>query len=79
MPTLLPQQECLHPSKRIVMDTTDDADGADGIFSARARPDHSGSCSTFTRKRDLDAQRPEDRLRPPQSTGERARVFCPSA
>jgi len=27
--------------------------------------------------RDLDAQRPEERLRPPQSTGEHSRIFCP--
>ena len=31
----------------------------------------------FTRERDLDAQRAEERLRPPQSTGERPRIFCP--
>jgi signal transduction histidine kinase len=39
--------------------STDDADGADGIFACA----HSGSAPAFTRKRDLNAQRPEVRLR----------------
>jgi len=59
------------------MGSTDDADGADGIFSTRAHPDHSRPCPAFTRERDLDAQRPEERLRPSQQTGERPRIFCP--
>jgi hypothetical protein len=57
--------------------STDDADGTDGIFGTRAHPDHSRSGAAFTRERDLDAQRPEKRLCPPQSTGERPRIFCP--
>jgi hypothetical protein len=44
---------------------TDDADGADGIFSARAHPDHSRPQPAFTGERDLDAQCAEERLRPP--------------
>jgi len=39
--------------------------------------DHSCPRAVFTGKRDLDAQRPEKRLRPPQSTGEHAWIFCP--
>jgi len=34
------------------------------FFSACAHPDHSRPCAAFTGKRDLDAQRPEERLRP---------------
>ena len=41
--------------------------------------DHSRPCLAFTRERDFDAQSPEERLRSPQSTGERPRVFCPCA
>jgi hypothetical protein len=54
----------------------DDADGADGIFGACAHPDHSGPHPAFARERDLGAQRPQERLRPPQSTGERPRISC---
>jgi hypothetical protein len=31
----------------------------------------------FPPKRDLDAQHSQERLRPSQPAGERARVFCP--
>jgi hypothetical protein len=64
------------------MASTDDVDGTegtDGIFSIRAHPDHSRACQGFTRERDLDAQRPEERLRPPQSTGERPRAVLAAA
>src|SRR5580692_6049773 len=44
---------------------TDDADGADGIFSARIHPDHSRPQPAFTGERVLDAQCAEERLRPP--------------
>jgi hypothetical protein len=54
----------------------DATDGADGMFGTRAHTDHSRSCSAFARERDLDAQRPQERLRPPQSTGERPRISC---
>jgi hypothetical protein len=56
---------------------TDDADGADGIFCARAHPDHPRPHSAFTREGNLDPERPQERLRPPQPAGERPRVFCP--
>src|SRR5512132_778953 len=56
---------------------TDDADGADGVFSIRAHPDDPRPCAAFPGKRDLDAQRPEEGLRPPQSTGKGPRIFCP--
>ena len=59
-------------------DVTDDADGTDGAFNSGAHPNHPRPCSAFARERDLDAQRPQERLRPPQSTGERPRVFRPS-
>ena len=58
--------------------STDHADGTDGVFSTRAHPDHSRARAAFPGKRDLDAQRPEKGLCPPQSTGERSRIFCPS-
>jgi hypothetical protein len=63
-------------SRSITATSTDDADGADGIFSTRAHPDHSRPCPAFSSERDLDAQRREKRLRPPQSTGERPRIFA---
>src|SRR5271166_1710996 len=77
--TLSSLLEWLDRPRPIIVARTDDADDADGIFSTRARahPDHSGACPAFTRERDLDAQRPQERLRPPQSTGERPRIFCP--
>src|SRR5262245_11723721 len=46
----------------------DAADGADGMFGTR-HADHSRSCSAFAREGNLDAQRPQERLRPPQSAG----------
>jgi hypothetical protein len=45
------------------------------VFSALVlTPDHSRPCPGFTSERDLDAQRPEERLRPPQLTGEHPRI-----
>jgi hypothetical protein len=40
--------------------------------------DHSRSCSAFARECNLDAYRPQERLRPPQSAGERSRRFWPT-
>jgi hypothetical protein len=58
--------------------TAGSTDGADVIFSTtRAHLDHSGPCAAFTRECDLDAQRPEGCLRPPQPTSQRPRIFCP--
>jgi hypothetical protein len=57
--------------------STGDADGTDGVFRIRAHPNHSCPGAAFTRERYLDAQRPPERLRPPQPTGERSRIFCP--
>jgi len=59
-------------------DAIDDADGIDRAFKSGAHPDHPCPCSAFTRERDLDAQRPQERLRPPQSTGERPWRFWPT-
>jgi hypothetical protein len=53
-------------------------DGADGMFGTRAHADHSRSCSAFARECHLDAQRPQECLRPPQSAGERSRRFWPT-
>src|SRR5262245_27843255 len=58
--------------------STDDADATDGVFGTRAQPDHSRPCTTFPEKCDLDAQRPEKRLRAPQPTGQRSRRFWPT-
>jgi len=57
--------------------STDDADGTDAIFSARAHPDHSCPCAAFPGKRDLDPNGPQESLRPPQPAGKRPRVFGP--
>ena len=56
----------------------DAADGADGIFECRANPDDPAAGAAFTTERDVDAQRPQERLRPAQAAGERARVFGPA-
>jgi hypothetical protein len=72
-----PREDGLIASSSITAGSTDDADGADAIFRTCAHPDHSRHLTTFTGKRDLDAQRPEKRLCAPQSTGERAQIFCP--
>jgi hypothetical protein len=58
-----PGKDGLIASRPITAGSTDDADGADGIFSTRAHPDHSRPCPAFTSERDLDAQRPQERLR----------------
>src|SRR5262245_35645610 len=71
------REDGLIASRSITAGSTDGADGADAIFGTCAQPDHSRPRTTFTGKRDLDPQRPEKRLRPPQSTGEHARIFCP--
>jgi hypothetical protein len=72
-----PSKASLIAVRAIAAGGTDDADGADGVFSARAHPDHSGPQPAFTRERDLDSKRSQERLRPPQSAGERPRIFCP--
>jgi hypothetical protein len=50
--------------------STDGADSTDATFRVRAYPDHSGPQPAFTRERDLDTQRPQERLRAPQAPGE---------
>ena len=59
-------------------DSTDHADGTDGVFGTRAHPNRSRPCTAFRGKRDLDAQRPEERLRPPQSPTDFLSMVCPS-
>jgi hypothetical protein len=54
----------LIPSRPIAVGSTDDADGADAIFSLPAYFDHSGPGSTFPRERDFDSDTAEERLRP---------------
>ena len=56
----------------------DAADGADGIFDRRAHPDYSLSGSAFTTEDNIDAERTQDWLGPPQSAGERSRASWPS-
>src|SRR5438034_8947593 len=56
----------------------DAADGADGMFDKRAHVDHSRSCSALARECNLDAQGPQERLRPPKPAGERSRCFWPT-
>ena len=55
----------------------DDTDGTDGAFGTPVHSNRSRPCPAFAGERDLDAQGPEKRLRPPQSPGERSRIFCP--
>src|ERR1700730_17036585 len=73
-----PSEDVLIPSRPIMADVTDGADGTDGAFNSGAHPNHPRPCSAFTRERDLNPQRPEERLCPPQSTGERPRRFWPT-
>ena len=56
----------------------DAADGADGTFESRANAYHPAAFAALTAERDVDAQRPQERLRPAQSAGERARAFGPA-
>jgi hypothetical protein len=72
-------KDVLIQSGPIMADATDGADGTDGtdaIFTTRAQLDHSGPCAALTRECDLDAQCPEECLRPPQQTGKRPRISC---
>jgi hypothetical protein len=66
-------KDVLIQSGPIMADATD---GADGMFGTRAHVDHSGPCSALARECNLDAQRPQQCLRPPQSAGERSRISC---
>jgi hypothetical protein len=52
----------LIPPRAFSPGSTDDADGTDGVFGPRTYRDHTGPQSAFTRERDLDAQRPQERL-----------------
>src|SRR5262245_66009239 len=54
------------------------ADGADGMSATPAHADHSRSSSALPGECNLDAQGPQEHLRPPQSAGERSRRFWPS-
>ena len=55
-----PSKASLIVVRAIAAGGTDDADGADGVFSARAHPDHSGPQPAFTRERDLDTKRSQE-------------------
>ena len=56
----------------------DAADGTDGTVVSRANADHPAAGAALTAERNVDAQRPQERLRPAQSTGECARAFRPA-
>src|SRR5262245_37473097 len=56
----------------------DAADGADDIFESRANVDRPAAGATLTAIRNVDAQRPQERLRPAQSAGECAGVLGPA-
>src|SRR6184192_3257776 len=56
----------------------DRADGADGVCERRMHPDDPASGAAFTAEGDLDAQCPQERLRAPQATSERAGIFRPA-
>src|SRR5262249_23090227 len=61
-----------------IIDFAGAADGADGTFATRAHADHSRSCSALARESNLDAQRPQECLRSPQSAGKLSRRFWPT-
>jgi hypothetical protein len=54
--------------------SSDDADGTDAIFSTRTHRDLPRSISAFAREGNLDPDRPQESLRPPQATGERTKI-----
>jgi hypothetical protein len=62
-----PSKVGLSASRLVTAGSTDDTDGADGVFGICAHPDHSHTGTAFTREYDLNAQDPEKRLRSPQS------------
>jgi hypothetical protein len=64
-------KDVLIQSRPIMADATD---GADGMFGTRTHADHSRSCSALARECNLDAQRPQECLQPPQSAGARPRI-----
>src|SRR5271166_4266776 len=63
--------------RAIPANRTDHADATDGLSRSRTHPDHSCPGPAFARERDLDAQGAQERLRPPQSTGQRPRISGP--
>ena len=48
------------------------------LSMSRANADHPAAGAALTAERDVDAQGPQERLRPAQSAGERARAFGPA-
>ena len=64
-------------ARAISAGSTDDADGTDGVFGPRTYRDHSGPQSAFTRERDLDTERPQERLRSPRAVRKRPRGCWP--
>jgi hypothetical protein len=73
--TELATPEALLFGTRFGVIVADATDGADGIIERRADPDDSISCSAFTVKGDVDANRPKKRLRLTQVAGKGARGF----
>src|SRR5207245_8744564 len=59
-------------------DAADGPYGADAIFGSSTHPDDPVSSSAFATERNLDAQYPQERLRPTQSAGQRAGVLGPA-
>src|SRR5438067_5378981 len=53
----------------------DAADGTDDIFLSCTYPNDSASGPAFPAEGNVDAQGPQECLRPPQSAGERSRRF----
>jgi hypothetical protein len=64
---------------RLLIVVADTADGADGLFGARADPDHPASSSTFTTELNVNAHDPQERLRTTQAAGEARGFFGQTA
>jgi hypothetical protein len=58
-------------ARELCLSPASDADGADGVSGARMDSDDPAAGVALTAKGDLDAERPQGGLRPPQAAGER--------
>src|SRR5215467_1027441 len=77
MPSIPAPPDCLRLG-RVLADAADGTDGADSLIETRTYRDDSISGSTFTTKRNLYANGPQERMRATQAAGEGARIFRPA-
>src|SRR5262245_11400034 len=61
------------------IDAADGADGSSGILNCGVNPDDPAPDAALTSEGDVDAYRPQERLRPTQVARQRAGIFRPAA